>query len=60
MNDINLGLPGTEEYLALKTLAAEQDDDGCTEDEDLSRYNEADALDDARGGAGYESEWAEF
>ena len=55
------GLSGQEETLALKSIEAELDDAGCTDDEDTSLEdwnNEQDYLDDARQGAGYESEWA--
>lgn len=53
------GISGEEEMLALKCLEAEQDDDGCNEVEEEA-FDEAEYLDDARQGAGYESEWAEF
>lgn len=53
------GLGGMEEALALRSLAAEQDDDGCNVEEEKD-FNEDDALDDARQGAGYESEEARF
>jgi hypothetical protein len=51
------GISGMEEALALNCLEAEQDDDGCNVEEEKD-FNEDEALDDARQGAGYESEWA--
>jgi hypothetical protein len=59
MNDTIYGLGGIEEALALKTISAEQDDDGCNIEEEKS-FDEAGYLDDARCGAGYESEWARY
>jgi len=63
------GISGELEFLALKTLenevveanklAEDFNDAGCNEVEEIN-FNEADYLDDARQGAGYESEWAEF
>lgn len=50
------GLSGIEEMLAIASI--EQDDDGCNVEEET--FDEADYLDDARCGAGYESEWAEY
>jgi len=46
------GLNGQEEMLALNSLEAEQDDDGCTEDEP-DNFNEHDYLTDCAEGAGY-------
>jgi len=57
MKDTIYGLGGMEEALALSTLSAEQDDDGCNVEEEVD-FDEANALDEAREGAGYESEWA--
>jgi len=51
------GIDGELEQLALSTLSAEQDDDGCNVEEEVD-FDEANALDEAREGAGYESEWA--
>jgi len=63
------GLSGFEEIEALKIinkelqeadkLLEELDDSGCNEEEEVD-FDEANALDEARQGAGYESEWAEF
>lgn len=55
------GLSGQEEALAIKSIEAELDDAECVEDDDTSFkdwQDEQEYLDDARQGAGYESEWA--
>lgn len=57
--EINLGLPGDLEFLALNCIEAEQDDDGCNVEEE-PEFNESAYLDDVREGAGYESEEAIF
>jgi hypothetical protein len=57
--NINLSLNGYEEALALSTLSAELDDDGCNVEEEPT-FNEDAYLDDVREGAGYESEEAIF
>jgi hypothetical protein len=60
MTNTNLfGIDGELEALALRWLEAEQDDDGCNVEEEKD-FNEDEALDDARQGAGYESEEARF
>ena len=53
------GIDGELEFLALRCLEAEQDDDGCNVDEE-PKFNEDSYLDDVREGAGYESEEARF